>query len=196
MNRIPLFPLGTVLFPGSRLSLKVFEQRYLDMVAERLRADQPFGVCLIRDGNEVGPPAEPHPVGTLAHIVDVDVPQLGIMVVAVRGGRRFRIAERTVGRGGLQHGDLRILDETQVQPVPPEEAGLRSLLQALADEMAPEPLPEPHAFDDAAWVGYRLAELLPMSAESRQKLLEIDDPLVRLRALAGWLREHLSLIRQ
>ena len=63
---LPLFPLNTVLFPGGLLPLRVFEARYMDMTRECLKAEQPFGVCLIKDGKEVGTPANPEPVGTLA----------------------------------------------------------------------------------------------------------------------------------
>ena len=92
--RIPLFPLGTVLFPGGLLPLKIFEQRYLDMAAACLKDDKPFGICLIAEGGEVGAPAAPHPVGTLATIGDWEMEQLGILMVTVHGSRRFRILDQ------------------------------------------------------------------------------------------------------
>lgn len=187
---IPLFPLGVVLFPGGELSLKVFEQRYLDMVAACMRNRAAFGVCLIASGHEVGAPAEPYPVGTLAHIVKVDMPQLGIMLLEVRGGHRFRIKTRTVAPGGLLRAQVELFGESERQSPPPALEGLGSLLQRIASDNTREALPEPHAFDDASWVGYRLSELLPLDAKSRQELLELDDPAVRLEALESYLSQR------
>ena len=62
----PLFPLGTVLFPGGLLPLRIFEQRYLEMAKVCLREGTPFGVCLIREGSEVGAPATHEELGCLA----------------------------------------------------------------------------------------------------------------------------------
>ena len=80
---IPLFPLGGVLCPGGVLSLKVFEQRYLDMAGLSMKEARPFGICLIASGDEAGGVAEPHAVGTLARIVDWEMAQLGILLVVV-----------------------------------------------------------------------------------------------------------------
>lgn len=187
---IALFPLGVVLFPGGVLPLKVFEQRYLDMTADCIRNEMPFGVCLIASGQEVGAAAEPWQVGTLAHIVEVDVPQLGIMQLTVRGGRRFRIVATTRLAGGLLRARVTQLAEP-AERLPTRHAALHTLLQAIAAELAPGQLPPPHAFDDAAWVGYRLAELLPLAPLARQALLELGDPAARLDALAA----HVSLQR-
>ncbi|MEF8700540.1 MAG: LON peptidase substrate-binding domain-containing protein [Candidatus Accumulibacter sp. UW20] len=187
---LPLFPLGAVLFPGGVCSLKVFEPRYLDMVATCLRRQSPFGICLIASGSEVGQPAIPHPVGTLAHIAEVEVPQLGIMMLVVRGGRRFRIERQSRAAGGLLRAVVRVLDEAPARPLPPAQQALCSLLQKLAAEHKRSQLPEPQAFDDASWVGYRLTEMLPLQPLAKQKLLELEDPLLRLQALSIWLSQR------
>jgi len=88
---IPIFPLGTVLFPGGVLPLKLFEARYLDMAARCMRSNSPFGVCLISEGGEVGEPAVPHGLGTIARIVDWDMSQPGLLFIKTVGGERFRI---------------------------------------------------------------------------------------------------------
>ncbi|HOY01378.1 MAG TPA: LON peptidase substrate-binding domain-containing protein, partial [Zoogloea sp.] len=88
---IPLFPLGTVLFPDGVLPLKLFEARYLDMAARCMRANAPFGVCLIREGGEVGAPAVPHGVGSIARITGWDMDKPGLLFITTRGGERFRI---------------------------------------------------------------------------------------------------------
>lgn len=184
---IPLFPLKSVLFPGSLLSLKVFEQRYLDMSADRLRREQPFGVCLILKGDEVGEAALPHAVGTLAHVAKWDMEQLGILQLTVRGGRRFRILDTEVDAGGLQRARVRLLDEPEVTPIPPALAGLVPVLRQIVADMGEARMPEPHAWDDAAWVGYRLTEVMPVQLLAKQKLLELDDPVSRLEILFRYL---------
>ena len=191
---IPLFPLGAVLFPGGVLSLKVFEQRYLDMAAVCMKNGTPFGVCLIASGKEVvekaGQKAVPHKVGTLAHIASGDMPQLGILMLEVRGGRRFRIVSQDTRPDGLLCATVDLLDEPVRQAVPQAQQGLLPLLQKVAGDLGPEKMPEPHAFDDAAWVGYRLTEVVPVQALAKQKLLELEDPLSRLEILHTYLAQR------
>ena len=187
---IPLFPLGGVLFPGGVLSLKVFEQRYLDMTAGCMKDKTPFGVCLISSGKEVGESAVPHKVGTLAHIDKADMPQLGILMLTVRGGRRFRIISTTTRPDGLLRAQVELLAEPARQDVPAAQQGLLPLLQKVAGDLGPEKMPEPHVFDDAAWVGYRLTEIVPVQALAKQKLLELDDPLSRLQILHTYLAQR------
>ena len=83
---LPLFPLKTVLFPGGVLALKVFEARYIDMVRECMKNSAPFGVALIKAGEEVGAPAEPENIGSLAYITSWDMPTLGVMMLRTQGG--------------------------------------------------------------------------------------------------------------
>jgi hypothetical protein len=187
---IPLFPLGAVLFPGGVLALKVFEQRYLDMAAACMKDGTPFGVCLIASGQEVGQPAAPHQVGTLAHIVSGDMPQLGILMLELRGGRRFRIITQTVGASGLLRAQVALLEEPERHEVPSAQQGLLPLLKKIAGDLGPEKMPEPHAFDDAVWVGYRLSEVVPVQPLAKQKLLELQDPLSRLEILYTYLAQR------
>lgn len=187
---IPLFPLNTVLFPGSVLGLKIFEQRYLDMVTAALREHSHFGICLIVKGGEVGDAAEPHTIGTLASIDQADMEQLGILLTTCRGGQRFRILERRVEASGLQTATVELLPEPVGTLVPPERAGLLPLLRKIVSDVGPERMPEPHAFDDAAWVSYRLTEVLPIQNLAKQKLLELDSPLVRLEILEKYLSQR------
>ena len=187
---IPIFPLGAVLFPGGVLSLKVFEQRYLDMSATCMKNGTPFGVCLIASGKEVGQTAVPHHTGTLAHIGSGDMPQFGILMLEVRGGRRFRIVSRSTQPNGLLGAQVELLDEPARQEVPVAQQGLLPLLQKIAGDLGPEKMPEPHAYNDAAWVGYRLTEVLPVQALAKQKLLELDDPVSRLEILYAYLSQR------
>lgn len=193
---IALFPLAAVLFPGGLLSLKVFEQRYLEMAADCLRQGLPFGVCLIASGDEVGAPAAPWAVGTLAHIVEVDMPQLGIMLLSVRGGRRFRIEQRKVTPGGLLRASVTLLDEPERQALPPEYARLGAVLQQIVKRLASDQAPDASVFDDASWVSYQLAESLPLANLAKQKLLELDDPLARLQALSNYLSRQQLIAKE
>jgi Lon protease-like protein len=190
LSEIPIFPLNAVLFPGGVLALKVFEPRYLDMAAACLKDKLPFGVCLIASGREVGEAAVPHPVGTLAHVVQADMPQLGILLLTVRGGRRFRILSSTAQADGLLHARVELLAEAAGQCVPAAWQGLLPLLRKVAEDLGSERMPEPHDFDDAHWVGCRLSEIVPVQALARQKLLELDDPLARLEILFAYLAQR------
>lgn len=191
---IPLFPLGGVLCPGGVLSLKVFEQRYLDMAAACMKKHTPFGVCLIASGKEVGEPAIPHDVGTLAHIDVGDMPQLGILMLTVHGGRRFRILSKTAQPDGLLRAKVELLDEQPGRTIPEAQQGMLPLLKKVVSDLGPEKMPEPHDFDDAAWVGYRLTEIVPVQALAKQKLLELDDPVSRLEILFTYLAQRKLVI--
>jgi Lon protease-like protein len=176
-----------VLFPGGRLPLRLFEQRYLEMAKACLKDASPFGVCLIRDGAEVGAPATPASVGTLAKIATWDMEQLGVLQISALGERRFRILERRVQRDGLARASIEVLAEEQDAPVPESLARTVKLLQRIIDQHA-ERFERPHRLDSCAWVGARLAELLPLPLETKQTLLELDDARARLERLYGMIR--------
>lgn len=187
--RLPLFPLNTVLFPDGLLPLRVFEARYMDMVTRCMRDGSGFGICLIAAGAEVGEAALPHPVGTEARIEHWDMDEPGVLGLVVRGVRRFRIVDHEVERDGLLTGEVVWLPEPAVQSVPAAQADILPLLQVLAIE-AGDRMPLPHRFDDAAWVGARYAEMLPIPAIARQRLLELDDVISRLEIMQQYLRQH------
>ena len=176
-----------MLFPGGRLPLRIFEVRYMDMAKSCLQHQAPFGVCLIREGAEVGAPATPNEVGTLARIASWDMPQLGVLQVSARGERRFRIRERTVQADGLARASIELLDEESDAPVPADLASAVKLLERVI-EQHPELLERPHRLDSCAWVGARLAELLPLPLEAKQALLEMDDGKARLQRLNALVR--------
>ena len=185
-----LFPLHTVLFPGGLLPLRVFEPRYMEMVTACLREDAPFGVCLISEGKEVGAPAVPHPVGSLARIVQWDMQQLGVLNITVRGEQRFRVLERRVQRDGLTRAEVEILaPEDDAAAIPVELAACARLLKAVLDEGAGARVESPFRLESCAWVSGRLTELLPLPLALKQRLLEIDHSLARLDALHRILRE-------
>jgi hypothetical protein len=183
---LPLFPLNTVLFPGGRLPLRIFEQRYMGMATACLRDGAPFGVCLIREGGEVGAPAVPVEVGTLARIAEWDMPQLGVLQIVARGEGRFRIVARRVQPDGLARARVEPLADDADGAVPAESARCARLLERVLQE-SPDAVVAPHRLDSASWVGMRLAELLPLALESKQELLEMTDARARLVRLTGLL---------
>jgi uncharacterized protein len=187
---IALFPLQTVLFPGGLLPLRIFEPRYMQMVSACLRDGESFGVCLIREGKEVGAPAVPHSVGCLARIAQWDMQQLGVLSIVVRGERRFRILERRVERDGLARARIELLAEEGDEAVSEEsEVGVR-LLRAILDEGAAARIEEPLRLESASWVSARLAEILPLPPAMKQKLLETDEGDRRLDTLCDFLRKQ------
>lgn len=182
MNDLPLFPLSTVLFPGGLLPLRLFEQRYLEMGKACLRDASPFGVCLIREGNEVGAPALPEPVGCIARIVQWDMQQLGVLQIVAQGTERFRVLERRLQPDGLARATVELLPAEPDASVPERLASCRQLLERIAAEHGEHIFAPPLRFDSSAWVSARLAEVLPLPGPLKQKLLELDG-LQRLEEL-------------
>lgn len=181
---IPIFPLGTVLFPGGLLRLRIFEPRYIDLVRDCTRSDSGFGVCLILAGHEAGEPAVPAAVGTFARIVDFHTLPDGLLGIAAEGRERFDVLHTRVRDNGLVHGEVRFRDEEPPVRVPPEHALLATILERLAERMGGTlAKAERVRFDDARWVGFRLAECLPLAPAEKQHLLQLDDPLQRLAQL-------------
>lgn len=198
---LSLFPLKTVLFPGGVLPLKVFETRYIDMVRECMKADRPFGIVLIKSGNEVGEAAVPEEVGTLAHISQLDMPSLGVMMLRTVGGERFRILEARV----LSNKQL----EARVEMIAPDIAipisdmhvdcakalkividNLRTRAQTRQENPFDDHVAGQMHFDSAGWVANRWCEILPIPLKARQKLLELNDPQSRLAIVHQYLQQH------
>jgi Lon protease-like protein len=180
-DSLPLFPLATVLFPGGRLALRIFEPRYLDLVRECARAQRGFGVCLILAGREVGEPALPAAIGCEARIVDFSTSEDGLLAIVVEGGRRFRVERTRIRDNGLVVGDVAWLHEPAAERVRPEHHLLSVVLGRLC-ERAGDACAKAE-LEDAEWVGWRLGEWLPLTHAQRQGLLQEDDPHQRLQRL-------------
>jgi hypothetical protein len=189
-RELPLFPLQTVLFPGGPLHLRIFEPRYLDMVAGVLRGDNRFGVVAIRAGSEVGA-AETFEVGTTAEIVDWQQTG-GLLAIRTLGRDSFRIEDTSRHPDGLYVGRIELLDDLPATPLPAEHAKLASLLETLLAQL-PIYAPIATAYDDATWVGARLAEILPFTVPLKQAVLETRDPRERLERIAAALSAEPSL---
>jgi len=197
--QLPLFPLKTVLFPGGILPLKVFEQRYIEMAKACLRDTRPFGVVLLTRGEEVaaakGVPDTPGTpefasIGTLATIGDWDMPQLGILHVRTTGGARFQVHSHAVQDDGLVVAEVTTLPAEPTVALSDAYRPLVQLLDLLAERIGAQHFPEPRRGDDASWVGYRLAELMPLPLSIKQSMLEINDAEVRLSVLRRFLQQQ------
>ncbi len=193
LSSLPLFPLGAVLFPGGVLPLRVFEVRYLDMIGKCHKAGAPFGVVSLTQGHEVRRPGQREAfagVGTLATITEFETPGPGLMVVRCIGEQRFRITASDQLKHGLWVADVSRLDVDMEVTVPddlkPVAQALGNLIHALRQRTPAQPLPlqEPWRLDDCGWVANRWCELLPLPLELKQRLMELDNPLVRLELVS------------
>ncbi len=179
---LPLFPLNMVLFPDGPLPLRIFETRYLDMVRRCMRETKGFGVVLIREGKEVGP-VETYDVGTTAKIVDFHQLSDGLLGLSCTGEQRFRILTRSRQSDGLNLADVVLLEPEPGVPVPARHARLAELLKNVLPQLGEVYTDMMMRLEDAAWVGHRLAEILPIDLKEKQALLELNDPVQRLDVL-------------
>lgn len=187
---LSLFPLHSVLLPGAALGLRVFEPRYLDLVRECGRSGSTFGVCLIQEGEETGAPAIPADWGVEATVEDFDVGADGVLVLRLRGTRRFRVGGTHVRDNGLVVGEVEWCERDTDDELRPEHALLGTLLERILEQLGGEYASAgPAQLDQAAWVGWRLGELLPLHAQQRVMLLQQDDPHRRLDLLLEWIPE-------
>ena len=191
--RVPLFPLGTVLFPQGVLPLRIFEPRYLTMVGECMRGGTEFGVVLITEGQESGMAAKFHQIGTLARIEDFDQLEDGHLGITCRGGSRFSVIEHTLQADQLICADVTILgdDDDNNILLPEDFSSMREFVRDLTkrDELKEWARAIQPEWENAEWLSCRLSELLPLTMESRQALLEMPLP-DRLIQLSGVMREN------
>ena len=211
LESLPLFPLGAVLFPGGVLPLRIFEVRYLDMIGKCHRLGAPFGVVTLTQGHEVqrapapgsGPSSDAsaqerfHAVGTLATITQLSKPQAGLMEIRCAGRQRFDLTRCERLRHGLWIGDVRQLPDDVPTPVPPDLqpvahalANLIERLRRRAVSSGQLPLPAPYRLDDCGWVANRWCELLGLPLELQQRLMALDNALVRLELVGDILERN------
>lgn len=202
LTSLPLFPLNTVLYPGGTLQLQIFEVRYLDLMGKCHKTGAPFGVVSLTQGSEVRRPDPQAPsgdgfaqeafvdVGTLATITEFSSPQAGLMLLRCTAGERFRITQRSRLKHGLWVADVQVLPPDLPTPVPDDlqsvAQALDNLIQRLKDHPNGQSLPvePPYRLDDCGWVSNRWCELLPIPLELKQRLMELDNPLMRLELVS------------
>ncbi len=185
---VPLFPLNVVLYPGGPLPLRIFESRYIDMVSERMQSNGPFGVLLIRDGQEAGGAASTWETGTLAKITDFYQGSDGLLGVTAIGGQRFRLLGAERADDGLNIGRIEILPDEPDLPLPEEYQPLAELLESVLDDLGKLYESLPRHLDRAGWVANRFLEILPIQLEQKQALLDDNDPVGRLELVRAVLK--------
>jgi Lon protease-like protein len=202
LHSLPLFPLGTVLFPDGVLPLRIFEVRYLDMIGKCRRADAPFGVVSLTSGSEVRKPGADAErfaaVGTLAVIREFESPQSGLLQIECVGTQRFRVRDTEMQKHGLWVAEVEALADDMALEIPADLAHTATALRRLVDTLEERrsaqgaeavrlPIGVPYRFDDCGWVANRWCELVPMQLELRQRLMELESPLMRLELVSDLL---------
>ena len=187
--RIPLFPLHTVLFPGGALPLRVFESRYLDMISQCMRSESGFGICLIQEGSEVGNAPLTYGMGTLVSISYFQQLKDGCLGITARGERRFRILSSEVQANQLMMAEVELLPRLAHQPLPEVHNHLVDMLSSIIEGLGHPYTTLPKRYDSATWVSARLTELLPIGLREKQTMLEMSDPLQRLKLITEILAE-------
>ena len=199
LHSLPLFPLGTVLFPGGLLPLRIFEVRYLDMIGKCRKADAPFGVVSLTSGSEVRK-ADTESfagIGTLAMIREFESPQSGLLQIECIGTQRFRVRHTELQKHGLWVAEVEAVNDDVALEIPDDlkhtSTALRRLLDTLEERRRAQgesvrlPISAPYRLDDCGWVANRWCELVPMQLELRQRLMELDSPLMRLELVSDLL---------
>ena len=207
LHTLPLFPLGTVLFPGGFLPLRIFEVRYLDMIGKCHKNGVPFGVVSVTQGTEVRRPGGPiggaesfSAIGTLAVIREFETPQPGLMQIECVGTQRFRITSSELQKHGLWTADVEALPDDMALAIPEDLKHAADALRRLVDTLEARrqaeggdedgmqlPVTKPYRYNDCGWVANRWSELLPLEPALKQRLMELDSPLMRLELVSDLL---------
>jgi Lon protease-like protein len=186
LAELPLFPLNAVLFPGGPLKLRIFEARYVDMIGRCMRADEEFGVAMIVEGKEVGP-ARTADIGTSARIFDFETLKDGLLGIAARGARRFKIHSVHTEQDGLNVARVEFLPVDPAATVAKQCVALSHIVASIFPHVKALYAEADPLLDDASWLSARAAELLPLSATDRQHCLELNHPAERLAFLMNCL---------
>ena len=184
MTELPLFPLSSVVMPEGLLPLRLFEPRYIDMVKNCFKTDSGFGVCLTREGSEVGQAALPYPMGTLVHIVDFDQGADGLLHITGKGGVEFDLLEWRTESDGLLVGQVEDQQSSVSGPVLPVHASLATKLETILRYVESHISYDDEKLDEDVWVCNRLIELLPLDAPSKYAILALRETEARLDALS------------
>ena len=199
LTDVPLFPLGTTLFPGGLLPLKIFEVRYLDMIKKCLHEQSKFGIVTIEQGAEIrtaGQEVTFANTGTLASIHSFDAVTPALFMIRCRGEQRFTINHSERQRNGLWTASIDLVAPDHFMEIPAElfdaAGALRKTLIAILEQTTHEEelaVLEPYQFNDCSWVSNRWAELLPLPPPQKLHLLSMDNPRLRLDLVAEILQE-------
>ena len=187
---VPIFPLRTILFPGSKLPLRIFEPRYLDMVSHCMRSNIEFGIVLSRKVPQPGM-LETYATGTLATIIDWNQGDDGLLGITALGTNKFELLSMTKQEDGLNIGEIKILEKEEDFKAPSNFDNMVNLLEAILEDVDLYHERD-NFFESASWVSFRFAEILPLKIQDKQKCLEFNDPILRL----NFLEPLIKLIRE
>ena len=195
-SALPLFPLQTVLFPGERLRLRIFEPRYIDLVRDCLRDNSGFGIVPIKDGRDTGAAATPYLVGTYARICDWNQGRDGLLHIEVEGTFRFRIQSLAVQVNQLTIATVGWLPDP-LQTATPEEFGqLQALLNKLLEQAASAPAEWPSLPTTASALAYCWTQFIPLTLARKAELLSLPDDHAQLSLINAELATFLSRARR
>jgi len=183
--QLPLFPLSSIVMPDGLMPLRLFERRYIDMVKDCFRHGSGFGICLVKNGNEAGTPAEPYPWGTSVSIIDFDQGADGLLHITARGDQEFSVLNYSVSDTGLLVGEVELLPTKKKTAMQAEYELLANKLELILSYLDTDTRFEETQFDNADWVCHRLLEVLPLAPEAKFELLQMDTNAERLQALSG-----------
>jgi hypothetical protein len=199
-NWVPLFPLGTTLFPGGVIALKIFEARYLDMMKRCLRENSPFGVVSILDNKPIDSDASAlanfSNIGTLAKLEEFDPIQPALYMTKSYGTQRFHVLNIKQESDGLWMGQIELIDADPAIPLPKEHEKVAALLSEIIaiikseDLLGDDAFKIPENLDDCGWVSNRLAELLPLPPAQKNHLLAQSNPRIRLDLISEIIEDN------
>ena len=189
-QQIPLFPLHVVMFPRGRLNLQIFERRYIDLVTNCMRTNSGFGICLLKEGEEIiqeGTNQTIHRTGTYSNIIDWDQLDNGLLGITVEGSAKFSIEDCWQSDSGVLQGNVQFNETDNVGretiPLDDQYTALADLLQNLESHPLVEQKKLIIDYNNLWDLGWRLSELIPIEIEQKQQLLEIDDPWERIQSI-------------
>jgi Lon protease-like protein len=190
IDTIPLFPLNSVVFPKGRISLQIFESRYVDMIRSCMKEQSGFGIVLIETGSEVagsGKKLDIHRTGTYCEVVDWNQLPNGLLGITAEGRSTFRIIESWSEANNLCKAvvSFRVMDSIAAESVEVGEEFIEyvELLRGLARHPAIEEMKLDMRFENLREIAWRLSELLPIGNREKQALLELIDPIARLQQI-------------
>ena len=186
-GKISLFPLKVVMFPGGKQDLQIFERRYIDLIRSCLRDNTGFGICLLKEGEEVVQESTKqtiHRIGTFVNIVDWDQLDNGLLGITVEGSAKFKIEDCWQADSGVLQAEVEFSTSdrvgTQAIPLDDKYAPLTELLQSLENHPMVEQRHIAIDYDNLWDLGWRLSELIPVDTTQQQELLETGDPHERI----------------
>lgn len=181
--KIPLFPLSSIVLPGGRLPLRLFEPRYIRMVSESMKEGTGFGICLAKPGEEGSLETEPFPLGTIARVVDFDQGADGLLHITVLGEQEFTIETYESDPDGLLIGTVHPQALPEPVSIPATYSTLAVKLSQIIEHLEPHISFPDRDLNSAEWVCNRLLELLPIDATEKYEMLKSFDTESRLKAL-------------